>query len=75
MTQDERLSQMPETCKGIYKKAMTGKRRGQAVKAFCQECMGYVREEIKLCSDTGCPLYPYRPKGRQKATTIPIVQR
>ena len=52
---------IPESAKKIYERAMAGRSRGAAVKAFCQECVGYVRKEVTLCTDKGCPLYHYRP--------------
>jgi hypothetical protein len=52
---------IPPMFQGTYNKAMTGKSRGAAIKAFCQECIGYVMKEVTLCTDTGCPLYLYRP--------------
>lgn len=61
MTPERRLKSMPISCQGIYKAAMTGRSRAKGVKAFCQECMGYERKLVRNCSDTGCPLYPYRP--------------
>jgi len=57
----ERALETPEKCLNTYLKAMRGRSRGAAVKAFCQMCMGYVRREIRECSDPACPLYPYRP--------------
>jgi len=59
----KRLSQMPETCRATYTRAMCGKSRGAAVKAFCQECMGWqeFRRGIRDCTVLSCPLYPYRP--------------
>jgi hypothetical protein len=53
--------QLPTTMQATYDKAMTGKSRGAAVKAFCCECTGYDRKEVSLCTDHGCPLFPYRP--------------
>lgn len=51
----------------LYDKAMTGKSRKSAMKAFCLECCGWERTEVHLCSDTGCPLYLYRPYKNDKA--------
>ena len=46
------------------------KSRKDAIKMFCIECVGncegYVRH-IKDCSDTGCPLYAWRPYKGTKA--------
>jgi hypothetical protein len=44
-----------------YKVAMDGRSRALAVKVFCIMCVGYVRQEVRLCSSPECPLYPYRP--------------
>ena len=52
---------VPQLYVKTYERAMTGRSRGSGVKAFCQECVGYVRKEVTLCTDTDCPLYPYRP--------------
>ena len=50
----------PPKYRAMYKRAMTGKSRKAAMQVFCAECVGYVSAEIKLCTDKGCPLYPYR---------------
>lgn len=55
------IDMIPESMQKTYAKAMTGKSRGAAVKAFCQQCCGYERKEVTLCTDKECPLYPYRP--------------
>ena len=52
---------IPSSMQNVYDKAMTGNSRGSGVKAFCQECCGYDRYEVSLCTDPGCPLHPYRP--------------
>jgi len=57
----KRLTDMPETYRGIYLKAMEGNSLASAAKAFCLECMGWARSEIPLCTAPACPLYPYRP--------------
>ena len=31
-----------------------------AIRAFCVSCMGGYVKEIKTCSATSCPLYPFR---------------
>ena len=53
---------VPKLYEGLYKKAMAGSSRKAAMHAFCAECVGWIAKEIKLCTDKGCPLYPYRPK-------------
>jgi len=57
----KRLNDMPSAYRNIYKKAMAGKNRAAGVKAFCLECMGWQRNEIKNCDSVACPLYPYKP--------------
>lgn len=57
----ERLTNMPESWRKTYLKAVGGKNRAAGVKAFCQECVGYERAEVTACTDRGCPLWLYRP--------------
>ncbi|MBL7186679.1 MAG: hypothetical protein ISS70_10175 [Phycisphaerae bacterium] len=64
-----RLNQMPQTCRGVYRKAVSGKSLRAAVNAFCLECVGYQRIEIHLCTDLGCPLFAQRPFQRSKQAT------
>ena len=61
--------QMPEHCVKAYNRAMSGKSRNAAIKAFCRECVGYenMALEIRLCTDRSCPLYPYRPHRKAKS--------
>jgi hypothetical protein len=40
--------------------------RNKAIKLFCTECMGW-EGNIKECTSTYCPLYPYR--GRTLVAT------
>lgn len=66
----DRLSEMPQSCRMTYLKAMRGKSTASAIKAFCQMCMGWAsfRTEIPNCTDLACPLYCYRPY-RPRATS------
>jgi hypothetical protein len=57
----ERLEQMPAIYRKNYLQAVSRKSRAAADKAMCLECMHHAKEEIKACSDLGCPLYRYRP--------------
>ena len=57
----KRLKQMPTTCRGAYRKAVNHKSMRSALNSQCAECVGYVRKEVSVCSDLGCPLYSYRP--------------
>jgi hypothetical protein len=57
----KRLSDMPGIYRNNYKKAMKGRNRTAAVKAFCLECVSWQRNEVKDCVSVECPLYLYRP--------------
>jgi len=65
----KRLSDMPETCRRTYLRAMQGRSLAAAVKAFCLECVSWERQEVARCTAPACPLYPYRPFGRERGTT------
>jgi len=60
----QRREQMPRGYRGIYDRAMSGKSRKAAMRAFCLECVGWQIHEVFSCTDTACPLYPYRPASR-----------
>ncbi len=62
----KRLNDVPDRYKKNYEKAMTGKNRAAAVKAFCLECVTWQREEVKLCTAPACPLFPYRPYKKEE---------
>jgi len=46
--------------------------RSRAIKAYCTDCSGGQRTEVKECPCTLCPLYPFRgyvewnPKAKRK---------
>ena len=65
MTREEqiqqRLDQIPISCRGMYKKAVKKKSMRAALNSFCLECVGYQRAEITVCTDKACPLWAYRP--------------
>ncbi len=58
---EQRRKQIPDIHRANYDKAMRGRSMKAGVKAFCLECCGWQKEEVRLCSDLACPLYPYRP--------------
>ena len=60
----ERLAQIPRLYRPVYERAISGNSRKAAMHAFCAECCGWQIKEVFLCTDIGCPLYPYRPKPR-----------
>ncbi len=54
-------TQIPKAYRGIYKKALRGKGLRSAVNAQCLECVCWHIQEIRNCSDKGCPLWAVRP--------------
>jgi len=62
----ERRADTPVSCRKNYDKAMSGKSRPAGVKAFCLECMGWDKGEVKACDTVQCPLFPYRPYRKSK---------
>lgn len=57
-----RAGQMPKSCRATYLKATRGKASPRvAIKAFCLECVGWNRAEVRRCTATACPLWLYRP--------------
>jgi hypothetical protein len=56
-----KLGQMPVSMRRTYLEAIGGRSPASAMKAFCQECVGWVKEEVRLCTGLGCPLWGYRP--------------
>lgn len=61
---EQRRAQIPKLYRGIYDKAVGGRSRKAAMHVFCLECCGYQIQEVYLCTDLACTLYPYRPKSR-----------
>jgi hypothetical protein len=37
----------------------------QAIKAFCNECIGYDRSAVEYCTAYVCPLWNYRPYQKE----------
>lgn len=62
----KQLKNMPHSYRNLYWDVMTGtnnKSPRNAIKAMCQQCIGYenTSESIKDCKGVTCPLYLYRP--------------
>jgi len=54
---------IPPAHRDRYRRAISGRSRKAAVRAFCLECVGWSAKEVRLCVTKGCPLYKYRLKG------------
>ncbi len=62
MSITSKAKDMPEIYKKNYLASVSGKASPRnAIKAFCIECMGYVRGEVTDCDTIDCPLNLYRP--------------
>ena len=57
----KRLLEMPESSRRTFLLALWGTSRQSAIKAFCMECVGWEREEVRNCTATACPLWAHRP--------------
>ena len=57
----ERRAQMPRSYRACYDKAVSGKSLRAAINSFCLECVCWQIEEIRNCTDLGCPLFSLRP--------------
>lgn len=57
-----RVDEVPPLYRAGFLRAVAGKAspRG-AIKAFCLECVGWSRADVRACTAPACPLYPYRP--------------
>ena len=44
-----------------FRKAYSGRFRTSAIKAKCLECTCLQYVEVRDCTISGCPLWPYRP--------------
>lgn len=51
-----------------FEAAFAGKSRKAAVTAFCVQCVGYDRDEVRNCTSWACPLFPYRPYATNRKT-------
>ena len=60
----ERKAQMPRAYKATYDKAVKGKSLRAAINAQCLECVCWQIDEVRNCTDLGCPLYTVRPYQR-----------
>jgi hypothetical protein len=65
------VDSIPKKYRGIYDRAMTGRSQAAAIRAHCLMCVGWQREEVKLCTAPTCPLYPYRLTGAKPKSRTP----
>jgi len=60
----ERREAMPRAYQANYDKAVSGRSRKAAMRAFCCECCGWEIREVFACTDLSCVMWPYRPRSR-----------
>jgi len=48
-----------------FRKAYKGVSKASAIKAKCLECTNLQYAEVRDCTISGCPLWPYRPYRRK----------
>jgi hypothetical protein len=54
------VNEYPPSTRESYRRAMEGRSRKAAIRAFCVMCMGYQPHHVRGCTAPWCPLYPYR---------------
>ena len=60
--QQQRIEDASELYRPAIRRAYEAKASPRAaIKAFCLQCVGYVRKDITECSALACPLWAYRP--------------
>jgi hypothetical protein len=66
---------VPLKYRGIYERAMSGRSRKAAIRAYCLACCNWQANEVKLCTCPGCPCFPYRLTGsKSEDTPDPVPQ-
>jgi hypothetical protein len=65
------VDSIPKKYRQVYERAMTGRSQAAAIRAHCLMCVGWQREEVKLCTAPDCPLYLYRLTGRKPKSLAP----
>jgi len=61
--QKRRVADAPPAYRGIIRRAYDPRAVSwtNAIRAFCLQCTGYVRKDIRDCTAPACPLWAYRP--------------
>lgn len=55
------IDQAPASYRGALKRAYSGRSKAAGIKAFCLQCVGFLRNDVRDCTSKGCPLWLYRP--------------
>ena len=63
--QERRVAGASDKYRGVVRRAYAGAASPRtAIKAFCLQCVGYMREDVARCTALACPLHGYRPYQR-----------
>lgn len=60
------INSLPESIRGVFKRAFSGNSKASAVKAKCLDCCCYSRDEVRNCTVKKCPLWLYRPYQKEE---------
>lgn len=69
------IERIPDTQKGVFQKAYSGKSKAAGIKAKCLDCTNFQRSEVEICTVTTCPLFqyrPYKPAGEKLSITMTL---
>ena len=56
----ERRKQIPKKFRSVYARSLKRGNLRAAINAQCLECVGWVSDEVRKCTDLACPLYVHR---------------
>ena len=70
----ERRDQMPKKFRSVYAKSLKRGNLRAAINAQCLECVGWVSDEVRKCTDLACPLYVHRQINHQHCPIADNVQ-
>lgn len=68
-------SLVPTQYQTLYSRVTAGKAPPKAcIKLMCLECVGYVKNEVTLCTAARCPLFRHRPFQKKRVRSKPKVE-
>ena len=67
----KRIAEIPQIYRKDYEKAVIGRSKPAAIKAFCLECVCWQKNEITNCTSVTCPLYTVRPFNKKSENLNP----
>lgn len=70
---EDYLESVPVKYRGSQERALLGKNKSSAVKAVCQECVGFeeVTARVGNCKSWKCPIWLFRPYQAKTSLTKP----